>query len=87
MKRLIIKIGITIGALAAIFLIRYLIMSNLYARMTFIGHATINYSREEVARMEILKFINEGLQNVYGNKLMDFDTTFDELEERYNANE
>lgn len=49
--------------------------------------ATINYSREEVARMEIRKFINEGLQNVYGNKLMDFDTTFDELEERYNANE
>lgn len=49
--------------------------------------ATINYSQEEVARMEIRKFINEGLQNVYDNKLLDFDTTFDELEERYNANE
>lgn len=49
--------------------------------------AVINYSQKEVARMEIRKFINEGLQNVYGNKLMDFDTTFDELEERYNANE
>ena len=41
MKRLIIKIGITIGVLAAILLIRYLIMSNLYARMTFIGHASV----------------------------------------------
>lgn len=49
--------------------------------------ATINYSQEKVARMEIRRFVNEGLQDVYDNKLLDFDTTFDELEERYNANE
>lgn len=49
--------------------------------------ATINYSQEEVTRMEIRSFVNEGLQDVYLNKLLDFDETFDELEERYNANE
>lgn len=49
--------------------------------------ATINYSQEEVTRMEIRSFVNEGLQDVYLNKLLDFDATFDELEERYVANE
>ena len=49
--------------------------------------ATINYSQEEVVRMEIRKFVNEGLQDVHDNKLLDFDATFDELEERYNAND
>jgi len=49
--------------------------------------ATINYSQEEVTRMEIRSFVNEGLQDVYQNKLLDFDETFDELEERYSANE
>ena len=49
--------------------------------------ATINYSQEEVTRMEIRSFVNEGLQDVYQNKLLDFDTVFDELEERYSANE
>lgn len=49
--------------------------------------ATINYSQEEVTRMEIRRFVNEGLQDVYQNKLLDFDATFDELEERYVANE
>ncbi|MGN0365963.1 MAG: hypothetical protein ACI4E5_08520 [Suilimivivens sp.] len=39
----------------------------------------INYSQEEVVRMEILRFVNEGLQDMYDNKLLDFDTTFDEL--------
>ena len=29
--------------------------------------------------MEILRFVNEGLQDMYDNKLLDFDTTFDEL--------
>lgn len=48
--------------------------------------ATINYSQEEVTRMEIRSFVNEGLQDVYQNKLLDFDETFDELEERYSAN-
>lgn len=45
--------------------------------------ATINFSQEEIARMEVRGFVNEGLQDVYNNKLLDFDTTFDELEERY----
>ena len=49
--------------------------------------ATINYSQEDAVRMEILGFVNEGLQDVYTNKLLDFDDTFDELEERYDANE
>ena len=39
----------------------------------------INYSQEEVVRMEILRFVNVGLQDMYDNKLLDFDTTFDEL--------
>ena len=49
--------------------------------------AIISYSPEEIARMEIRSFVNEGLQDVYNNKLLDFDTTFDELEERYGVNE
>lgn len=48
--------------------------------------ATMSYSQEEIARMEIRAFVNEGLQDVYQDKLLDFDTTFDELEERYSAN-
>ncbi|MDE5801659.1 MAG: hypothetical protein K2I22_01940 [Lachnospiraceae bacterium] len=48
--------------------------------------AIMSYSQEEIARMEIHAFVNEGLQDVYQNKLLDFDTTFDELEERYSAN-
>ena len=49
--------------------------------------AIVNYSQEEVTRMEIRGFVNEGLQDMYNNKLLDFDSTFDELEERYSANE
>lgn len=49
--------------------------------------ALINYSQEEIVQMEIRNFVNEGLQDVYHNKLLDFDSTFDELEERYGANE
>ena len=37
--------------------------------------ATINYSQEDVVRMEIRGFVNEGLQDVYTNKLLDFDDT------------
>lgn len=48
---------------------------------------TINYSPEELTRMEIRSFVGEGLQDVYNNRLLDFDSTFDELEERYSANE
>lgn len=49
--------------------------------------ATINYSQEEGTRMEIRNFVNEGLQDVSQNRLLDFDTTFDELEKRYVADE
>ena len=49
--------------------------------------ATINYSQEESIRLEIRSFVNEGLQDASQNKLLDFDATFDELEERYGANE
>ena len=49
--------------------------------------ATINYSPEEITKIELCSFINEGLQDVYNNNLLDFDSTFDELEERYIANE
>ncbi len=37
--------------------------------------ATINYSQEEIARMEIRGFVNEELQDVNNNKLLDFNTT------------
>lgn len=53
--------------------------------MVFFMETTINYSQEEAARMEIRRFVNEELQDVYDNKLLDFDTAFDELEERYDA--
>lgn len=48
---------------------------------------SINYSPEELARMQIRSFVNEGLQDVYDNNLLDFDSTFNELEVRYSANE
>lgn len=47
----------------------------------------MNYSQEELAKMEIHQFVNEGLQDVYDNNLLDFDTTFDALEKRYIAND
>lgn len=49
--------------------------------------ATIHYSPREIAKIEIRGFVEEGLSDVYNNKLLDFDSTFDELEERYSANE
>lgn len=49
--------------------------------------APISCSQEELTRMEIRNFVNEGLQDMYQNNLLDFDSTFDELEERYSANE
>lgn len=48
--------------------------------------ATIQYSKEEFARMELRKFLDEGLQDVSRSQLLDFDETFDELEKRYSAN-
>lgn len=49
--------------------------------------AAIRHSQKEISQTEIRNFINEGLQDVYHNRLLDFDTVFDELEERYHANE
>ena len=48
--------------------------------------ATIEYSKEELARVELRKFLDEGLQDVSNNQLLDFNETFDELEKRYSAN-
>lgn len=42
-----------------------------------------DYSKEELKKMQIRRFVNEGLQELYHNNLLDFDATFDELEERY----
>lgn len=39
--------------------------------------ATTHYSQEVVARMEVRGFVNEGLQDVYNNKLLDFDIVFE----------
>lgn len=49
--------------------------------------AAVNYSRDEIVRTEIRSFINEGLQDVCHNRLLDPDVVFDQLEERYHANE
>lgn len=48
--------------------------------------ATIEYSKEELARMELRKFLDEGLDEANNNQLLDFEETFDELEKRYSAN-
>ena len=48
--------------------------------------ATIEYSKEELARIELRKFLDEGLQDVQSDRLLDFEETFDELEKRYSAN-
>ena len=48
---------------------------------------TIKYAQEELTQMEICRFVNEGLQDVYNDNLLDFNTTFGELEKRYSANE
>lgn len=45
--------------------------------------AQITYTNEELARMEIHQFVNDGLQDVYNNNLLDFDNTFNELEKKY----
>lgn len=47
----------------------------------------IIYPQEETAKSEIRNFVDEGLQDVAQNRLLDFDTVFNELEERYHANE
>ena len=46
----------------------------------------IEYSKEELARIELRKFLDEGLQEATTEKLLDFNETIDELEKRYSAN-
>lgn len=41
------------------------------------------FTQEEVARMEIQNFVNQGLKDVQEGNLFDFDETFDEIERRY----
>lgn len=48
--------------------------------------ATVSYSKEDFTRVELRKFIEEGLQDAYDGNVQDFDATFDELEKRYSAN-
>lgn len=49
--------------------------------------AAVSYSKEELARVELRKFVEEGLQDVFAGKVQDFDTVFDELEKRYSADD
>ncbi len=49
--------------------------------------AKVISSQDELTRMQIRSFVNEGLQDVYNNNLIDFDTAFNELEARYYADE
>ena len=46
----------------------------------------VAFSPEELTRMEIRGFINEGLNDVKEGNLLDFDEVFDELESRYKRN-
>ena len=41
------------------------------------------FTQEEIVRMEIRNFINEGLKDVQEEHLFDFDEAFDEIEKRY----
>lgn len=43
----------------------------------------VMYTQEELAKMEIQNFVNEGLKDVQNNDLYDADEVFDELESRY----
>lgn len=43
----------------------------------------IQYSKEELARMEIRDFVNEGLKDIKDGNVYDIDEVFDELEARY----
>lgn len=45
--------------------------------------AHITYTPEDLTKLEIRQFVNEGLKDVNDDLLLDFDTTFDELEKRY----
>ena len=47
--------------------------------------AQVIYTPEEIAKMEIRSFVNEGLKDVQNNDLFNFDEVFDELESRYRS--
>lgn len=47
------------------------------------ANVTVKYTDEEIARMEIRNFINDGLKDVQNGDLYDFDEVFEELERRY----
>ena len=46
---------------------------------------SVNYLPAEATEQELHSFITEGLKDVYQNNLLDFDSVFDALEERYRA--
>lgn len=43
------------------------------------------YTNDELTKMEIRNFANEGLKDVQKNDLYDFEDVFDELESRYRS--
>lgn len=43
----------------------------------------LEYTEEDVTRMEIRQFVNEGLKDVYEGNLIDVDEAFDKLGKRY----
>lgn len=43
----------------------------------------VMYTQEELTRIEIRNFVNEGLRDVQNNDLYDVDEVFDELKGRY----
>ena len=47
----------------------------------------VAFTPEEIARMEIRNFVNEGLKDVQEGNLLDFDEMFDEIEKRYQDDE
>ncbi|MBQ8823075.1 MAG: hypothetical protein IJZ82_10555 [Lachnospiraceae bacterium] len=49
--------------------------------------AKMTYSSADYARLELRQFVQDGLQDALSKPLLDFDTTFDELEERFGAND
>lgn len=47
--------------------------------------AKVLYTPEEITRVEIRNFINEGIKDVENNEVYDFDEVFNELESRYSS--
>lgn len=43
----------------------------------------LEYTEEDVIKIEIRQFINEGLKDAYEGNLTDVDEAFDKLEKRY----